>query len=89
MRHERGAEGMATNLKDGERLVQIGVTALRGPDGKPLPSVPMYIIVPGEAVNRDSGMTDAEEALCTDIAGIMAGKFAQYVEGVKATGAHI
>ncbi|GHV35797.1 hypothetical protein FACS18949_14470 [Clostridia bacterium] len=33
-------------LKENERLVYAGKTALRAPDGTPLPAVPQYMIVP-------------------------------------------
>ena len=58
---------MARELKPNERLVQIGQTALRAPDGSFLPAQPLYIIV--------------EEQLMTDVSGIFAKKFAQYVQG--------
>lgn len=36
---------MSRDLKPSERLVQIGQTALRAPDGSFLPAQPLYIIV--------------------------------------------
>lgn len=75
---------MAEFLKEGEALVQIGVTALRAPNGDFLPSVPMYIKVGAEQVNPKTGLSVGEEDLCGDIARVMAGKFKQYADGVKA-----
>lgn len=73
---------MARELKPNERLVQIGQTALRAPDGSFLPAQPLYIIVeaaPDEP--KDKPFSAAEEQTLTDVAGIFAQKFAQYVKG--------
>ena len=35
-------------LKENERLVYAGKTALISPSGKPLPAVPQYIVVPAD-----------------------------------------
>lgn len=75
---------MTRFLKDNERLVQIGVTATRAPDGTPNPSVPMYIIVSEKQVNETSGLTSGEESACCDIAGLMASNFARYMRGAQA-----
>lgn len=74
---------MSHPLTENERLVQIGVTALRGPDGKPLPSVPMYIVVHADQISAKSGLTSSEESACTDFAGLMAGRFGEYMRGVR------
>lgn len=74
---------MAQGLKPGERLVQIGQTALRAPDGSFLPSRPLYIVV--EAAEADSAAPTGAADPLTDIAGIFADKFAQYVKGARAT----
>jgi hypothetical protein len=54
--------------------IQVGVTALRGPDGNFLPSVPLYIRATPEA-------KAAEEALIGDIASVLAERMKTYVEG--------
>jgi len=76
---------MAISLKPNERLVCIGSTAQRAPDGTPYPSVPMYIIVEDSDVDPTSGLSAGEAELYEDIAGILAAKFKQYVDGVKAS----
>lgn len=73
---------MSRDLKPTERLVQIGQTALRAPDGSFLPAQPLYIIVeaaPDEP--QDKPFSTGEEELLTDVSGIFAKKFAQYVQG--------
>ena len=70
---------MSRDLKPTERLVQIGQTALRAPDGSFLPAQPLYIIV--EAEPQDKLFSAGEEQLMTDVSGIFAKKFAQYVQG--------
>ena len=73
---------MSRDLKPTERLVQIGQTALRAPDGSFLPAQPLYIIVeaaPDEP--QDKLFSAGEEKLMTDVSGIFAKKFAQYVQG--------
>ena len=75
---------MSRDLKPTERLVQIGQTALRAPDGSFLPAQPLYIIVeaaPDEP--QDKPFSAGEERLLTDVSGIFAKKFAQYVQGQK------
>lgn len=67
-----------TDLPKGMTLVQIGVTAMRGPDGKPLPGVPMYIIVP----KAKDAVPAGREALDT-VSGLFAEKFREYREGTK------
>lgn len=53
--------------------IQIGVTALRAPDGSFLPAVPMYI--------RSTPETKAaEEALTKDITGVLAQRMKLYME---------
>lgn len=59
-----------------ERYIQVGVTALRGPDGSFLPSVPLYIKATPEA-------KAAEEALIQDIAGVLAQKMKQYIKETR------
>jgi len=59
-----------------ERYIQVGVTALRAPDGSFLPSVPLYIKSTPEA-------RAAEEALTQDIAGVLAHKMKQYMDETR------
>ena len=73
---------MSRDLKPTERLVQIGQTALRAPDGSFLPAQPLYIIVAAEPDEpQDKPFSAGEEELLTDVSGIFAKKFAQYVQG--------
>lgn len=67
-----------------ERMVQIGVTALRSPSGEFLPSVPLYIKEEdaGE-INPHTGRTVQEDLALTDVAKVFADKFKQYAEGTK------
>ncbi|MCL2575694.1 MAG: hypothetical protein FWE33_04600 [Defluviitaleaceae bacterium] len=67
-----------------QRLVQCGQTALRAPDGTPLPAVPMYIIVGDDVVCEKTGLAESEIDLHRDIAAELAALFGQYVEGVEA-----
>lgn len=60
-----------------ERFEQIGITALRAPDGSFLPAVPLYVKTTAEVVEQH------ETALVADVAGIFASKYKQYVEGVR------
>lgn len=59
-----------------EQYIQVGVTALRSPDGSFLPSVPLYIKATPEA-------KAAEEALIQDIAGVLAQKMKQYMDETR------
>lgn len=53
--------------------IQVGVTALRAPDGSFLPAVPLYI--------RSTPETKAaEEALTQDITGVLAQRMKAYME---------
>lgn len=67
-----------------ERMVQIGVSALRSPSGDFLPSVPIFITEEdaGE-INPHTGRTVAEDLALTDVAKVFADKFKQYAEGTK------
>ena len=69
-----------------EVFVQVGVTALRAPDGSFLPSVPLYIKAPEEDVNPKTGRYEGEEAAIKDIASVFADKFKQYADGIKKKG---
>lgn len=61
-------------------FVQIGITALRAPDGTFLPSTPIYAEVP--EVTRE-GLAPVESETIDDIAQIFAEKFKQYIDGAK------
>lgn len=73
---------MAKNIKEAREIVkaeqqpeyiQVGVTALRAPDGSFLPAVPLYI--------RSGPETKAaEEALTQDITGILAQRMKLYID---------
>jgi len=67
-----------------ERMVQIGVAALRSPSGEFLPSIPLYIKEEdaGE-INPDTGRTVQEDLALTDVAKVFADKFKQYADGNK------
>ena len=85
---------MAQILKPHERLVCVGQTALRAPDGAPLPAVPLYRIVDaGEAdageYDRKAVMTTGESGLYDDIAAVFGAKIKQYVDGVEGAGGKV
>lgn len=65
-----------------EKFIQVGVTAMRGPDGEFLPSVPLYI-------KAEDGAEEAEEALIHDIGHLLALRMKSYVDGCKAAGVHV
>lgn len=59
-----------------ERYIQVGVTALRGPDGSFLPAVPLYI--------KETPETKAaEEAFTKDVTGILAQKMKEYMDKTR------
>ena len=74
---------MSISNKSGEHFIQIGMTALRDPTGVFLPAVPLYIKVEPDQISEKTNMSPGEEKLCTDIAGIFANKFAQYVRAAR------
>ena len=81
-------------LKKNERLVCVGQTALRAPDGKPLHAVPLYKVVDvkeaGELIEADkTTLTTGESGLYDDIAAVFGDKYKQYVEGCRAAGVTI
>ncbi|MBQ7887314.1 MAG: hypothetical protein IJ313_10530 [Clostridia bacterium] len=63
-------------------FLQVGVTAMRGPDGKFLPAVPLYI-------EADTQAVASEEALIGDIGRLFAARMKAYVEGCKAAGVSV
>ena len=72
---------MAEKTTSGEYFVQCGVTALRDPaTGEFLPSLPLYVKVPAEEVDQQTGLAECEKDLCADIAGVFADKFKKYVQ---------
>ena len=62
-----------------EKFIQIGVTALRGPDGGFLQTVPLYI-------KAEDGAEEAEERLIQDIGHLFALRMKAYVDGCKGAG---
>jgi hypothetical protein len=75
---------MARVLEVDERLVQIGQTALRAPDGTFLPAQPLYIIVSSaDADQADERFSEGEGQAMTDVSGIFAEKFARYAKGMR------
>ena len=56
------------------KYIQIGVTALRAPDGTPLPAVPLYI-----KVDDDVDEEQMQEPMITDFAGLCAKKYSEYI----------
>lgn len=66
-----------------ETFVQIGVTALRSPDGSFLPSVPLYVKVPAEDVSPGGEYIGSEPVL-QDVAEVFADKYRQYIKAQRA-----
>ncbi len=69
-----------------EKFVQVGVFALRSPQGEFLPSVPLYIkATDAVKTSESSGLSVAEEITETsrDVARLFAEKHKQYIEGVN------
>ena len=64
-------------------FVEIGLTALRDEEGKFLPAVPLFVQVP-EAEITKNGQSPGEVELTESISQILAEKFGQYIQGVKA-----
>lgn len=60
------------------KFVQVGVTALRAPDGTCLPSVKLYV-----EVSDDKDEVKMEENMINDFAGLNTKKYSQYVEERK------
>lgn len=63
-----------------KKFTQIGVTALRGPDGSFLPAVPLYV----ESDRLEDLRTAAPAAGLDDITEIFSAKFKQYIDGKRA-----
>ncbi len=71
---------MAERSSSGGYFVQCGVTALRDAKGRFLPAVPIYIRVPDNEVDQNTGLAKSEKYLLDDIGGILAQRFKQYTE---------
>lgn len=67
-----------------EVFVQVGVTAMRAPDGAFLPAVPLYIKAADDEVTDDGHYIGSEPAL-RDVAAIFADKFKQFKQMDKAS----
>ena len=63
-------------------MVQVGIVALRAPDGSFLPAAPIYKELP---VN-ERGRTEQEEKATTEISKRLAGKFKEYMDGCRVAG---
>ena len=63
-------------------MVQVGIIALRAPDGSFLPATPIYKDLP---VN-ERGRTEQEEKATTEISKLLAGTFKEYMDGCRAAG---
>lgn len=62
-------------------LVQVGIIALRSPDGSFLPATPIYKDLP---VN-ERGRTAQEEKATEEISRMLAQKFKEYIDGCRKT----
>ena len=83
---------MATILKENERLVCVGQTAARAPNGDFLPAVPVYRIVDVgdmEDFKPAEELTTGEAGLYNDIGAVFGGKFKQYMDGLQAAGVKV
>ena len=60
-------------------LVQVGIIALRSPDGEFLPATPIYKDLP---VN-ERGRTVQEEKATEEISRLLAQKFKEYIDGCR------
>ena len=58
-------------------MVQVGIVAIRAPDGSFLPATPIYKDLP---VN-ERGRTEQEEKATSEISKLLAGKFKAYMDG--------
>lgn len=63
-------------------LVQVGIIALRSPDGDFLPATPIYKDLP---VN-ERGRTAQEERATEEISRLLAQKFKEYIDGCRKEG---
>lgn len=64
-----------------ETFVQIGFSGLRAPDGSFLPSVPIYIKVPAETVNPETGEYTGEDKMIREFSSMCLPYVKQYIEG--------
>ena len=65
------------------RYVQVGVAALRAPDGRPLPAVPLFIREDDAARTGERLAAEGIPVPEDELAQMLAGKFRQYAEGVR------
>ena len=66
-------------MTENSEFVQVGFTALRGPDGKFLPAVPLYI-------RKECGAEEAEDELIQDIGSLFCARMKQYKEECRKAG---
>ena len=66
---------MAKRLQQNEMIACVGSAAIRAPDGTPLPSVPLYVIVDAKTVNQKTGLAPGEAEVQGDIAAVLAPMF--------------
>jgi hypothetical protein len=64
-------------------LVQIGIKALRAPNGDFLPSVPIYAEIAKTDITP-SGITKTENDTIDELSRVLAKKFKQYVDECRA-----
>lgn len=65
-----------------EQYIQVGFTAMRGPDGSYLPAVPIYI-------KAEEGAEESEEKLIKDLANLTAHQIKAYKDGCRKAGVPI
>lgn len=63
-------------------LVQVGIIALRSPDGEFLPATPIYKELPA----NERGRTEMEEKETSEISRILAMKYKEYIDGCRKAG---
>lgn len=73
---------MTRTLNANEVLLEVGVQTLRGPDGMPTKCNKVYIVVDKDQIQADGTIRHDEQA-CEDFAKMMAGRFKQYMDGLK------
>lgn len=69
-------------------LIKVGTTALRGPDGNFLPSVPLYADIPDKEI-QPSGLTKTDEKACDIFLNLFSNKIKQYIDGCSKAGIRI
>jgi hypothetical protein len=66
------------------RVIPIGVTALREPDGTPMKSITMYVDADEAQAAGLVPMPEKETAASCDVAGLFTAKHKAYIQAVKA-----